>query len=167
LDNLGFTVGDGALAGYSWGFTSKNVLSPRLVVNDPTAEALGHYQSDGKISAARKKVGNFESVFIGEFGIFGRCATPSNSCHSGFAPDPLRVILQTTGVHIWSTAGDTVHTDGKLLVIHAAAAGPDAISLPAGVTATPLGGGTSSIGTINVSFARVGQTLWFQLSHAP
>jgi hypothetical protein len=32
------------------------------------------------------------------------------------------------------------------------------------VTATPLGGGPSSTGTLNVTFSRVGQTLWFRLS---
>jgi len=72
--------------------------------------------------------------------------------------------LQIAGVHIWSTTGDVVIAAGSLLVIHAAAAGPDTISLPAGVTATPLGGGPSSTGTLNINFSRVGQTLWFRLS---
>ncbi|PYU19347.1 MAG: hypothetical protein DMG30_24520 [Acidobacteria bacterium] len=76
----------------------------------------------------------------------------------------LRALLQTTGVHIWSTTGDVVLSDGNLLVVAAAAAGPDTISLPAGVTATPLGGGPSSTGILNVNFSRVGQTLWFRLS---
>jgi hypothetical protein len=158
-DGLGWTDGDGLMAGYTWGYSHVNVLSPRLVVTDASAEVLGHYRSDNQVSSARKKVGNFESVFIGEFGM-----SRIDVGNVDWGPDALRAILQTTGVHIWSTAGDTVQTDGNLLVIHAAAAGTRSISLPAGVTATPLGGGASSTGTLNVTFSRVGQTLWFQLS---
>ena len=155
-DGLGWTDGGGLMAGYTWGYSTVNVLSPRLFVTDPSAEVLGHYRSDNQVSSARKKVGNFESVFIGEFGM--------SMTDLGWSPDALRAILQTTGVHIWSTAGDTISTDGNLLVIHAAAAGPDSISLPAGVSATPLGGGSASTGTLNLTFSRVGETLWFQLS---
>jgi len=156
-DNFGTSNGVGALAGYSWGVAPGNVLSPRLVVTDPGAEVLGLYQVDGLVSTARKKAGNFESVFSGEYAF-------TNG--GGWRPDALRVLLQTAGVHVWSTAGDTINTDGNLLVIHGAAAGPDTISLPAGVSATPLGGGPSSTGTLNITFSRVGQTLWFQLSQS-
>ncbi len=156
-DGYGYTSGVGLMANYSWGFTAQNLLSPRLVVTDPSAEVLGRYTSDNQISSARKQVGNFESVFIGEFSVI----TVANGY---FSPNALRGLLQTTGVHIWSTAGDVIQTDGSLLVIHAAAAGPDTISLPAGVTATPLGGGPSSTGTLNINFSRVGQTLWFRLA---
>jgi hypothetical protein len=163
LDGYGYTNGTGLMAGYSWGLTSQNVLSPRLVVTDPTAEVLGTYQSDNQVSSARKKVGNFESVFIGEFalGVFTNSAYGTSP-----PPDVLRALLQTTGVNIWSTAGDVVLTDGNLLVIHAAAAGPDSISLPVGVSATPLGGGSASTGTLNLAFSRVGETQWFQLSQS-
>jgi hypothetical protein len=156
-DGYGYTNGTGLLAGSSWGYTSQNVLSPRLVVTDPSAEVLGLYQSDGQVSSARKKVGNFESIFIGEFAML-------SNTNGNWTPDALGAILQTTGVHIWSTAGDVIHTDGSLLVIHAASAGARSISLPAGVTATPLGGGSPSTGTLNVTFSRVGETLWFRLS---
>lgn len=67
-DNFGTTNGAGAMAGYSWGVAPSNVLSPRLVVTDLSAEVLGRYQIDGLVSTARKKVGNFESLFSGEFG---------------------------------------------------------------------------------------------------
>jgi hypothetical protein len=154
LDGFQTSTGVGLLSGYSWG-TAANKFSPRLVVTDPTAEVLGVYQPDGQVSTARKKVGNFESVFSGEYG-FPNVGT--------WPPDPLRALLQTTGVHIWSTAGDTIHTDGNLLVIHAANVGPDVISLPTGITAAPLGGGTPSVGTLNLNFSRVGETQWFQLS---
>jgi hypothetical protein len=122
-EGFGTSNGAGVLAGYSWGVSPTNVLSPRLIVTDPSAENLAVYQSDGQVSTARKKVGNFESIFSGEYGF-------TNG--GNWRPDPLRALLQTTGVHIWSTAGDTIHTDGNLLVIHAAAAGPDSISLPTG-----------------------------------
>jgi len=166
-DGYGYTNGTGVMAGYKWGFTTQNLLSPRLVVTDPNAEVLGYYQSDNQVSSARKKVGNFESIFSGEFTL-GDFLNFCWQCASNTLPsaNTLRALLQTTGVHIWSTAGDVVLTDGNLLVIHAAAAGPDSISLPTGVSATPLGGGTASTGTLNLMFSRVGETLWFQLSQS-
>ena len=166
-DGYGYTNGTGLMAGYNWGFTTQNLLSPRLVVTDPNAEVLGYYQSDNQVSSARKKVGNFESIFTGEFTL-GDFLNFCWQCASSTLPsaNTLRALLQTTGVHIWSTAGDVVLTDGNLLVIHAAAAGPDTISLPAGVSATPLGGGSPSTGTLNLTFSRVGETLWFQLSQS-
>jgi len=166
-DGYGYTNGTGLMAGFNWGFTTQNLLSPRLVVTDPNAEVLGYYQSDNQVSSARKKVGNFESIFSGEFTL-GDFLNFCWQCASNTLPsaNTLRALLQTTGVHIWSTAGDVVLTDGNLLVIHAAAAGPDSISLPTGVSATPLGGGTASTGTLNLMFSRVGETLWFQLSQS-
>jgi hypothetical protein len=161
IDGYGYTNGTGPMAGYSWGLMTQNVLSPRLVVTDPAAQPLGSYQSDGQVSSAQKKVGNFESIFIGELalGAFTNTAYATSP-----PPDVLRALLQIAGVHIWSTAGDVVITDGNLLVIHAEAAGPDAISLPPGISATSLGGGPSSTGTLNINFLRVGETRWFQLS---
>jgi hypothetical protein len=163
MDGYGYTSGVGSMAGYSWGLTNHNMLSPRLVVTDSNAEILGRYQSDNQVSCARKKVGNFESIFMGEF-TFG----PYQPAGVGTAPsaDVLRALLQLTGVHLWSATEDVVFTDRNLLVIHAASAGPDTISLPAGVSATPLGGGTPSTGTLNINFARIGETQWFQLSPA-
>jgi len=165
LDGYGYTSGSGPMADYNWGFTNQNVLSPRLVVTDPNATALGHYQSDNQVSSASKKVGKFQSIFMGDFAL-GDFLNFCWSCTPNPLPSSalLRALIQTTGVHIWSTTGDVVFTDGNLLVIHAAAAGPDTISLPAGVTATPLGGGSPSTGTLNINFSRVGQTLWFRLS---
>jgi hypothetical protein len=165
-DGYGYSSGTGVMAGYNWGFTNQNLLSPRLVVTDPSAETLGYYQSDGLVSSARKKVGNFESVFMGDFAL----GDWLNFCWSCLPPSPLpssaalRTLLHTAGVHIWSTSGDVVFTDGNLLIVHAANAGPDTISLPAGVSATPLRGGTISTGTLNLNFSRVGETQWFQLS---
>jgi hypothetical protein len=163
MDGYGYTNGVGALAGYTWGLTSQNVLSPRLVVTDPNAEVLGRFQSDNQPSCARKKVGNFESIFIGEFTL-----GPFQPLGDIIAPsaDVLRAILQLTNAHMWSGNEDVVFTDGNLLVIHAAAAGPDTISLPVGIAATPLGGGTPSTVTLNLNFSRVGETLWFQLAPA-
>ena len=163
LDGYGYTSGAGAMAGYSWGLTNHNELSPRLVVTDPNAQVLGTYQSDNQVSSAMKKVGNFESIFIGEFTL-----GPFQPLAFGTAPSAnvLRALLQITGVHMWSAVEDVVFTDGNLLVIHAAAAGPDSISLPAGVSATPLGGGSASTGTLNITFSRAGETQWFQLSQS-
>jgi hypothetical protein len=166
-DGYGYTSGTGVMAGYNWGFTNQNLLSPRLVVNDTGAEILGYYQSDTQPSSARKKVGNFESIFMGDFAL-GDLLNFCWSCVPNPLPDSaaLRALLQTTGVHIWSTTGDVVMTDGTLLVIHAAAVGADSISLPTGVSATPLGGGSASTGTLNLTFLRVGETQWFQLSQS-
>lgn len=169
-DGYGYTNGTGSMAGYNWGLIiglpnqNNNPISPRLTVNDPAAETLGVYQTDGLVSSARKKVGNFESIFSGEY-CLGDFYNPLASDYSP-SPDALRALLQIAGVHIWSSTGDVIMTDGNLLVIHAAAAGPDAISLPAGVSATPLGGGTPSTGTLNINFSRVGETQWFQLSQS-
>lgn len=164
-DGYAYTSGSGIMAGYNWGFTNQNQLSPRLVVTDSSAEVLGRYQSDNQVSSARKKVGNFESIFMGDFAL-GDLLNFCWSCTPNPLPSPavLRALLQTAGVHIWSTTGDVVFTDGSLLVIHAAGVGPDTISLPTGVNATPLGGGPPSTGTLNINFSRVGQTLWFRLS---
>jgi uncharacterized protein (TIGR03437 family) len=164
LDGYGYTDGAGLMAGYSWGLNSMTLLTPRLIVNDPDAEVLGRYRSDKLISSARKKVGNFESIFIGESAIGDVAKIGAD--RNGWPADPLRTMLETTGVHIWSTAGDVVFTDGRLLVVHPAAAGPDSISLPTGVSAVPLrpgSGQTPSTGTLNVTFSRVGETQWFRL----
>jgi hypothetical protein len=161
MDGYGFTKGTGVMTGYQWGLTSQNLLSPRLVVTDSAAEVLGRYQSDSQVSSARKKVGNYESIFTGEFAL-GDFTNPAYA--SSPPPDVLRALLQNAGVHVWSTTGDVIITDGSLLVIHAAAAGADAISLPTGVSAAPLAGGTAVSGTLNLNFSRAGETQWFQLS---
>ena len=68
-DGYAYTSGSGVMAGYNWGFPNQNLLSPRLIVTDASAEVLGRYQSDNQISSARKKVGNFESIFMGDFAL--------------------------------------------------------------------------------------------------
>jgi len=62
---------------------------------------------------ARKKVGNFESIFSGDFDL-GDFQNPAANTASP-PPDVLRALLQTTAAHIWSTTGDVVLTDGNLL----------------------------------------------------
>jgi hypothetical protein len=94
-DGFETSSGVGLLLGYSWGIAANNVFSPRLVVTDASAEVLGRYQLDNQVSTARKKVGNFESVFSGEYGF----------ANGGeWRPDALRILLQTAGVYVWSTA---------------------------------------------------------------
>jgi hypothetical protein len=147
----------GLLLGYSWGIAANNVFSPRLVVTDASAEVLGRYQLDNQVSTAGKKVGNFESVFSGEYGF-------ANG--GDWRPDALKGTSANGGSLCLEHRGDTLNTDENLLVIHGAAAGPDTISLPVGVNATPLGGGTASTGTLNLNFSREGETQWFQLSQS-
>lgn len=127
------------------------------MVTDASEEVLRHYQLDNQVSTAGKKVGNFESVFSGEYGF-------ANG--GDWRPDALKGTSANGGSLCLEHRGDTLNTDGNLLVIHGAAAGPDTISLPVGVSATPLGGGTASTGTLNLNFSRVGETQWFQLSQS-
>ena len=59
--------GTGLLQGERWS-SRKFTLIPRLIVSDPKAEILGHYQDDQNVSAARIKTGNHQSIFLGEMG---------------------------------------------------------------------------------------------------
>ena len=64
-DGYAYTSGSGVMAGYNWGFPNQNLLSPRLIVTDASAEVLGRYQSDNQISSARKRNQKYEAISEG------------------------------------------------------------------------------------------------------
>jgi uncharacterized repeat protein (TIGR01451 family) len=145
---------NGIFFGWLWETASiRATLTPRLVVSDPAATAVGRYLSDNAVSSAYKNKDGFTSIFLGDV---------------GWTTDMIRPLLTAAGVHIWDPSGDVVHTDGAWLVLHAGSAGARTVSLPAGVTATPLDGqGTpaTSPQPLQVSFQRMGETRWFGLTH--
>ena len=61
------TVGAGPLAGLEWGTPVE--VRPRLAVADPQAETLGHYQTDGLVSAARTDAPGYGSVFLADLSL--------------------------------------------------------------------------------------------------
>lgn len=156
----GFSGSNGSsyLSNVVWGWawrTPWEVLSPRFVVDDPDASALGHYWSDGLVSTAAKQVAGFTSIFVGDV---------------GWNTAMLTRLLAAAGVHIWTSGNiDVIHTDGSLLVIHAGAEGTRNINLPTGITASTLGGDilASHPQRLQTSFTRAGETQWFRLSTTP
>lgn len=115
------STGCGLLAGEAWGLEAE--VEPRLVVRDDRAEPLGHYRSDGLVSAARGRAAGHESYFLADL-------APT-------AP-VLRRLLAAAGAHIWADGGEVVQTDGRVLAVHAAEPGEHRLHLPPGVTALPL-----------------------------
>jgi hypothetical protein len=61
------TVGTGPLAGLNWG-TPVEVV-PRLSIADAGVEALGHYQADSLVSAARTDAPGYDSVFLADISL--------------------------------------------------------------------------------------------------
>lgn len=154
IQSDGYTGSNGAgpMAGQQWGFRFGSTVSPRLVVQDPQAVTVGHYQ-DGTISTAVKRTGSHISLFSGDFIL---------------SSDFLRAVVPPAGVHLWTTDDSIVHTDGNLLAIHSGVAGTKKIMLPADVTAQPIDGlrATQNGTALSADFA-LGDTRWFQLNSPP
>jgi hypothetical protein len=151
------STGEGAFAGISWGGEGRGpngflVVSPRFVVDDPSALPLGRYQADGLISAARVATGRHTSVVLGDLGL----STPL-----------LGQLFGDAGAHRWLRGGEVVLTDGRFLAVHSGTAGLKRIELPAGVTASAITGHIEKVdgSAICVPFA-AGDTLWFRLDPA-
>ena len=150
------STGDSQLKNIVWGWawhTPWEVLSPRLIVTDPNASVLGRYWSDSAVSTVFKRVNGFNSVFVGDV---------------GWNTQMLTQLLSAAGVHIWTSGNDVIHTDGSYLVVHAGTAGQQNINLPAGVSASSLNGTVLATHPqpLQVTFSRVGETLWFRISQA-
>jgi hypothetical protein len=139
--------GAGPWAGISWGWTAN--VSPRPVVDDPDAEVLGCYRSDGAVSAARKRVGSHTSIVAADLSVDHNL---------------LRRVFDEAGAHIWTRGGESVQTDGTWLIIHRKEAGPVRVALPDGVTAEPYGGtvADSDASSITLDF-RPFETVWLRL----
>jgi hypothetical protein len=145
IDGYPGTTGVGELNGLAWGFGSggQNVLSPRLVVTDASAEALGVWSTDQTVNSARKSTGGFQSVLLGDFALGN--------------PDMLRKLLSDAGAHIWIQTDDVLFSDSRNVFIHAASSGPKVIYLPASLVDAATG-----LNTITVSM-QLGDTFWFKL----
>jgi len=163
VDGLGSSSGLGVLSGFGWGYYRPSTISPRLTVNDTAATIIGKYQSDGLASAARKKAANFTSYYFAEWSLYD--TDPVSHASLG---DLLRVILRSSGVHIWTDNNEIVHTDGSLLAIHTLPAGTIHVHLPTGVAAVPLESETvtSNGDGIDVKFNQY-ETHFFSLKPAP
>lgn len=94
-----------------------DLWAPRFIVEDPAAQPLGTYLSDGKVSAAVKKFDNFTSVFIGP--------------PSGLTPQFLRNIVVAGGAVPFIDAGDMAlfHRE-NFVVIHGVEGGRKTLRLP-------------------------------------
>jgi beta-galactosidase len=139
--------GAGPWAGTSWGWTAN--VSPRPVVDDPDAEVLGRYRSDGAVSAARKRVGSHTSVVAADLSVDHNL---------------LRRVFEEAGAHIWTRGGESVQTDGTWLIIHRKEADPVRVALPEGVKAEPSGGtvADSDASSITLEFSPF-ETVWLRL----
>jgi len=147
-DGVQGSTGAGPLAGLAW---AKSVrISPRFVVSDPAADALGHYRSDGQTSSAR--VG--QSVFLGDMGV---------------TPAVLRCLFEQAGTHIWTRGDEVIHTDGRFLAVHTGHAGDVTIRLPSRVRPDPIGAfqvRRKKESEVTITAVR-GETFWFSLHPVP
>lgn len=143
--------GDGILAGERWG--SGHLVSPRLIVTDPEARVLGHYDADRAVSSAKKRTGSHSSIFLGDMG-----ATAA----------VLRRLFASAGAHIYTSGGEVVITDGRLLAVHSGTDGVKVIRLPKGMSALSVEPPivASKRGVIALSF-RAGDTKWLRLKKVP
>ena len=148
--------GEGALKGIRWGWHEvapdeihENIVSPRLTVADKSAEVLGHYVVDNKISTARKKVGQHTSVFCGDFRM---------------SSEMMKKIFKEAGVHIWTDGREVIHTDGNILMVHSGQAGVRRIYPPAGKKLEAIGGQIESqdANSASVLFT-AGASRWFKV----
>jgi len=157
VDGFGGSTGTGLLSGSVWGWAwgqRRNVLSPRLVVDDPDAVVLGRYWADNEASTASKRTGGFQSVFVGDI---------------GWNAEMLRPLLRAAGVHLWSENGDVVQADDRWLAFHSSAAGIRTLSVPSDTVVSTLAGQTVtlSIGQVTITSRQAGETSWFRLAKQP
>ncbi len=147
-DGRAESMGMGPLAGQAWG--GNRTLSPRLVVDDSTAEFLGRYRADGLVSAAMKKTGRHTSLYFGGMGL---------------SMPVLQWAFEYAGAHVWTRGGEVIETDGRLLMVHTGKMGPVTLYLPEGVTATAMYADTASPKTVQISLdMTAGETRWFRLA---
>lgn len=142
--------GAGLLAGEEWGIS--NVVEPRpVVVESEDVEILGRYTADGAPSAARTRMGEHESVFIGDIGV---------------STSVLRKLYNLGGAHIWADGGEAVYTDGEFLVVHSGTGGTTALYLPGeGVEIEAVDGHALERAAHKVLVElKANETAWFRLN---
>jgi hypothetical protein len=112
--------GRGPLAGENWGRALE--VTPRISITEKGLEVLGRYAAGGTVSAARRKFRGFDSVLL---------------CDWFATRGVLRKLFERAGCHIWTRGSAVVQSDGRLLLVHAAAEGTLTLRLPEGVSARP------------------------------
>lgn len=142
--------GQGDITNHTWGWFAENRVSPRLIVDDQEAEPFGHYVDGGEISAARKRVGDHSTVFVGDFGL---------------NPRLLAHLFEEAGVHIWTRNSVIIHTDGNTLLVHGKR-GTIEISIPPGKDVKPVDPEVPIVrngNRISVNLTSDGQSCWFRI----
>ena len=145
-DGVLTSVGAGSLAGLTWG--TGHLASPRLTVVDIDAEPLGRYLSDTTVSAARKRVGRHQAVFLGDIG-------PGS--------EVLRSLYEEAGAHVWTRGEEVIQTDGAFLMVHSAEPGACRIDPPAGHRLIPLWGGLEAQAETEQGQFGAESTRWFRI----
>ena len=145
--------GAGPCEGLSWGWDRPNQTNPRMVIEDPEAEVLGRYRADDAPSTARKRTGNHTSVICGD---------------ASLSVELLRRLFKEAGVHLWADGDAVVHTDGRALIVHASYDRVITVTLPEGLSATPvaLPGDDERENSFAGLQVRDGETRWFSLAPA-
>lgn len=103
-----------------------NHFEPRLrVVEADGVEVLARYDDDGGAAIARSESLGFPSVFSG-----------------GFLTHPPTVsrLFGMSGAHQWTRGGEIVHTDGRILAVHASGGGDVLVHAPNGAEIEALRG---------------------------
>ena len=142
--------GEGELANLTWQWGGENIVSPRLVVDDPQVQSLGRYLDGQKISTARKSVDNYTSIFLGDFGT---------------SISVLTKLFEKGGAHIWTKNKEVIYTDGNFLFVHAQK-GKVEISIPKGEDITPVDPATVMTRDglkVYVDFTKGKQSQWFRI----
>ena len=143
--------GEADFDGLTWGWAAENMVSPRLIVEDQKAKPLGRYVDGWKVSAARARVGEHSSVFIGDFNL---------------NPELLARLFEEAGAHIWTKNSEVIHTDGNILVVHSGEAGIRTIFVPAGMDVDLIAPETviaREKDKMFVEFTAEGQSYWFRI----
>lgn len=96
-------------------------VDPLFAINDKTAEVHGYLEEGHKPGIACKRFADHASWF---------CSVPI------LDRDVLRAIFQDAGAHVFSDAGDVIHVNRDLLLVHTKEGGPREFRLPGGAAIT-------------------------------
>lgn len=125
LGLAGKTLGVTCFPGTSKEYHEKT--GPLFSVDDPEARTLGVYVENGLPGFASKKLGEWESVYLGFYPI------PSGL---------LRSMAIHAGVHIYDSQDDVLYANASYLAIHSDKPGTRRIKLPVRATVVDLFGNT-------------------------
>jgi hypothetical protein len=94
-------------------------VDPLFAVHDPAVEVHGYLEGGHQPGIACRRFADYVSWF---------CSVPILN------PSVLRAIFQDAGAHVFSDAGDVIHANRDLLLLHTTNGGPREIHLPGGTT---------------------------------